>query len=167
MRHHFPLRSDGFNGREDGLASLRRTIAITVRREMPAKGCGMRCGLAAFVFALAGAGGALAHHPGSHATREPDGRVRVEAVATVGDSCLVFGAIRTGTPPAVLPPPGATPVTAYVERKAATGCISTATAIRGEGLLAIGTDVRQIHLYIVGPDGALIGTERVPLRKIK
>jgi hypothetical protein len=75
--------------------------------------------------------------------------------------------MRVGTPPNVAAPPGATPVTAQVERTGSTGCKSAATAIRAERLLAIEPDVRQIHLYVVGPDGAVVSTERVPLRQIK
>jgi hypothetical protein len=43
-------------------------------------------------------------------------------------------------------------------------CAPAATVIRGEQLLEIGRDVRQVHLYVLGPDGVLIGTERLPLR---
>lgn len=113
---------------------------------------------------LLAAAGAQAHHPGSHATREKDGRVKVEAVATVGDSCLAIAAVRLGTPPNVTAPAGAAPVTAEVKRAGSTGCRAAATVLRAEHLLPLGAEVRQIHLYVVGPDGAVLSTERVPLR---
>lgn len=120
-------------------------------------------GFAALVLVLAGTAAAQAHHPGSHASRETSGRVKLEVVATMGETCLAVGALRAGTPPGVAAPPGAAPFTAQVERTAG-GCRAAATAIRAERLIELGTDVRQIHLFVLGPDGAVVSTERVPLR---
>ena len=44
------------------------------------------------------AGPALAHHPGSHATREADGRVRVEAVTVANDRCTALSPVTAGAP---------------------------------------------------------------------
>jgi hypothetical protein len=120
-------------------------------------------GLVAFMVVLTATGGAAAHHPGSHAARLNDRQVKLDVAATVGETCLAMGTVRTGTPRAVLPPPGATPVTAEVVRTGA-ACSPGAASIRAEQVIEVGQDVRQIHLYVVGPDGVLLGTERIPVR---
>ncbi|HEX2135056.1 MAG TPA: hypothetical protein VHG30_04010 [Microvirga sp.] len=112
---------------------------------------------------LALAAGAQAHHPGSHARREGDGRVRLEVVAAVADSCTAVADVRPGTPPGVVAPPGSMPVTAGLRRDGGP-CVPRAAAIRSEHVLEAGANVRQVHLYILSPEGALAATERVPVR---
>jgi hypothetical protein len=106
---------------------------------------------------------AAAHHPGSHATRLPDGRVELE-VATVGDGCTSMGPIAPGLPAGVSPPPGAAPVTARLARPAGTVCTMIAKPVRGEAVLRLPPATAAIHVFIVGPDGAVQSTERVPVR---
>jgi hypothetical protein len=106
---------------------------------------------------------ALAHHPGSHATREGGNRVRVEAVALATDDCTRIETIRPGAPPVVKAPSGLTPVTARL-RRGGGACVAAAAAVRGEQVLDLPTGVQQILLYVEGPDGALMSSERVPVQ---
>ena len=116
------------------------------------------CGLG-----LALATAAEAHHPGSHASRREDGRVSVDLVATVADSCMAVAEVRLGTPPGVVPPPDSTPVTARLRREERP-CAAGAAVVRSEHVLDPGGDVRRIHLYVLSPDGSLAATERIPVR---
>jgi hypothetical protein len=103
------------------------------------------------------------HHPGSHAFRQPDGRVKIDAVAMAADTCSRISAIRSGTPPGVAPPPGSTPVTVVLQREGAV-CAAAVTAVRAEELLDVPRGADQIFLYFQSPDGTLASTERVPIR---
>jgi hypothetical protein len=116
--------------------------------------------------ALAGvlAGPAFAHHPGSHATRQADGRVRVEVAALATDACTSFGPVTAGAPTAVTPAPGTLPVSAQLLRPAGPLCAQAVTRVAGEAMFEVAPDVRQIMLYIVGPDGTVASTERVQIR---
>lgn len=105
----------------------------------------------------------LAHHPGSHAERLRDGRVRLEAAAVVPDACTTIEAIERGAPPTAQPPPGAEPVTVRLGRPEGASCAAVITAARRETTLAIPAGAKVLHLFIVGPDG-LRATERVPIR---
>ena len=104
-----------------------------------------------------------AHHPGSHASRREDGRVSVDVVATVADSCTGVAEVGLGTPPGVVPPPGSTPVTVRLRRDGGP-CAAGAAVVRSDYVLEPGADVRQIHLYVLSPDGSLAATERIPVR---
>ena len=106
---------------------------------------------------------AIAHHPGSHATRLSDGRVKLE-VATVGDGCTGMGTIAAGVPRGTTAPPGAVPVIATVKRPAEAICIMIAKPVTGEAVLALPASAAAIHLFIVDPDGTVRSTERVPIR---
>jgi len=106
--------------------------------------------------------GALAHHPGSHATREGGNRVRIDAVALATDNCTRIDAIRLGTPAVATAPPGLTPVTARLKRGDGT-CVAAANAVRAEQVLELPIGVKQIFLYVEGSDGVLVSTERVPV----
>jgi hypothetical protein len=111
----------------------------------------------------AATGAALAHHPGSHAVREKDGRVRLDVAATAPETCAAVAGIRNVTPPRVASPPGGAPVTVQLSRKPG-ACSPAPTLVRHEGFLDIAEGVRLLHLYVVGADGAVLATERVPLR---
>jgi hypothetical protein len=113
--------------------------------------------------AVVWAAGALAHHPGSHAFRQADGRVRVEAVAMASDACTLIDGIRTGTPPGVAPPPGSAPVTVTLKQHGQM-CAAVVTAVRAEALLDIPRGAAQILVYVQGADGSLAASERVPIR---
>lgn len=107
--------------------------------------------------------GALAHHPGSHAAREASGRVRLDVAATAPETCLTVAGIRNVTPPRVSAPPAAAPVTVSLARKTG-ACSPQPTIVRGQTFLDIAQGVQLLYLYIVGADGVIIATERVPLR---
>jgi hypothetical protein len=107
---------------------------------------------------------AFAHHPGSHATRQPDGRVIVEAVAMATDACTRIASLRSGPPAGVALVAGSAPVTAQLERAGAAPCAAVVTAVRVESSLDLPRDTRQILLYILAPDGSVAATERVPVR---
>ena len=106
---------------------------------------------------------ASAQHPGSRATREGATRVRVEAAAIAADDCTRFEALRAGAPAVAKAPPGAIAVTARLRRGEGI-CRSGAKAVRGVQVLNLPAGTRQIRLFVEGPDGALVGTELVPVR---
>ena len=112
--------------------------------------------------ALVFAAGAQAHHPGSHATRQKDGRVRVQVVTATVDSCTDIAEVVAGPPPGLSPVPGSSPVTVRLRRRGG-ACESVATAVRAEQVLQIAEDVRQIHVFVSAPDGRVVATERVPI----
>jgi hypothetical protein len=109
-------------------------------------------------------GTALAHHPGSHAYRQPDGRVRVEVAAQATDACTRVATILPGTPAGVAPVPGSAAVVARLERRTAEPCATVVTAVKAEAVLDLGPGVRQILLYVTAPDGTVAATERLPIR---
>lgn len=115
------------------------------------------------VFAIALLESARADHPGSHATRNGDRRVRVEVVATGADDCTVIEEIVPGAPRGLSPPPGSVPVTARLGRRNA-GCTPGATVVRSERRFDLAAGARHIHLFVLAPDGSLAATERVPIR---
>ena len=118
--------------------------------------------LALVVLALALPASVHAHHPGSHASRQNDGRVRVQVVTTTSDSCTEIADVLVGPPPGLSAVPGSSPVTARLKRRSGT-CDSVVMAIRAEQVLQVPQDVRQIHLFVSAPDGRVLGTERVPI----
>jgi hypothetical protein len=119
--------------------------------------------LLSLVLAIATAAETLAHHPGSHAAREGDGRVRLDVATAVPDACTTIAAVEKGAPPSVQPPRGAEPVTVRLERPAGLACATVVTAVRREAVLEIPPDIATLHLFIVGPEGVR-ATERVPIR---
>src|SRR4051794_20669408 len=90
---------------------------------------------------------ALAHHPGSHATRVGGNRAKVDAVALASDDCTRIDTIRPGAPGIVAAPAGLTPVTARLQRGQGT-CAATAAAVRSEQVIELPLGVRQILLYV-------------------
>lgn len=114
--------------------------------------------------ALCCAAPAAAHHPGSHAYRQPDGRVRVEAVAQATDACTRLGAVRAVAPDGLAPVPGSAAATARLERRGDGPCATVVTAVRAEAVLDLDRDARQVLLYVLAPDGRVAATERLPIR---
>jgi hypothetical protein len=82
------------------------------------------------VLAIATAAETLAHHPGSHAARQGDGRVRLDVSTVVPDTCMAVASVERGTPASVQAPRGAEPVTARLERPAELICATVVTAVR-------------------------------------
>jgi hypothetical protein len=115
------------------------------------------------ILVAAWAGAAAAHHPGSHANRQADGRVKLDAVAMASDTCTRIAGIRMGTPPAVTPPPGSAPATVQLRREGEV-CGAAVTAVRAEAVLDVPAGAKTILLYIQAPDGSLAASERVPIR---
>ena len=107
---------------------------------------------------------ALAHHPGSHASRQPDGRVRVDIVATASDSCTSIASVAPGAPAGIRPPQGSEPVTVRLVRPAGAACATMVTAARADATISVPPRASHLHVYILGPDGQVQGTERVPVR---
>jgi hypothetical protein len=110
---------------------------------------------------------AEAEHPGSRAIRESATRVRIEAAALAADNCTRFEAIRPGAPAVAKTRSGAgsgaVPVTARLRRGPGT-CRSGTKAVRGAAVLNLPVGTQQILIFLVGPDGALLGREQVPVR---
>jgi hypothetical protein len=108
---------------------------------------------------------ALAHHPGSHATRGADGRVRIEAVAVANDRCSALGPVAAGAPGRVTAPAGTVPVT--VQRRVISPgatCPPEPVRLSAEGVVEVPRGAGQIMLYVLGPDGEVQATERIPVR---
>jgi hypothetical protein len=121
-----------------------------------------RLALLGLASALLQTSSAMAHHPGSHASRLPDGRVKLE-VGTSGDGCTTVGAISAGVPAGVSAPPGASPVTVRLNRPPETVCTMELKPVAGEAVLVLPAAVRAIHVFILGQDGTVRATERVPI----
>jgi hypothetical protein len=106
-----------------------------------------------------------AHHPGSHAVRQADGRIALD-IATVGsDSCVTIGSIAPGRPPGASGGGEALPVTVRLT-KAGGGqaCAQAIRQITGKTVLDPARDRRHIFIYVVAPDGQVQSTERVPIK---
>ena len=122
-------------------------------------------GLWAGVLMLGWLGGAEAHHPGSHASREKNGQVRIDIAAATTDSCLAVGTVRNVAPPRVSAAPASAPVTVQLQRSTGSApCRTTPTVVRAERRLEIAAGVQQLHLFILAPEGTILSTERVPLQ---
>ena len=116
--------------------------------------------------ALVGSAGAVAsrHHPGSHAVRQGDGRVRVEAVALRRRTlCSTIAEIRPGPPP-VNRRAGRQRGRHGRLRRDGRGLRRRGLAARAEAILALPTGAGQVLIYIMAPDGSLAASERVPIR---
>jgi hypothetical protein len=124
---------------------------------------GLLLAVGSLTLGIAAAVEALAHHPGSHANRVAGG-VRLEAVVTVPDGCTAIGAVVAGTPPGVSAPPSAEPVTVRLERPAGAACTQVLTSVRREVTIPVATDRGSLHLFVVGADGRVTSSERVPIR---
>ena len=115
------------------------------------------------VLALGSVTGVDVHHPGSHATKQSDSRVRLEVVAGVSDTCTRVAEVRIGAPLGVTATAGSIPVTVRLGRQDG-DCAAGVAAVRAEQVLDIGRETSLIHLYILAPDGSVASTERVPVR---
>jgi hypothetical protein len=113
--------------------------------------------------AVLGASAASAHHPGSHAARQPDGRIRLEIAVPTSDLCTGIGDVALGPPPGIAPAPGAAPVTVHLKRPDGP-CVGAASVARGEQMLDLPRQESQVLVYVIGEDGTIVSTERVPLR---
>jgi hypothetical protein len=120
-------------------------------------------GGAALAVGLASVEG-VAHHPGSHATRQPDGRVRLEVTTTATDACTTIGEIRRGVPPGTVPPLEGDPVTVQMRRPAGAICAQVLGTARAEAVLDTPPGLATLHLFVLAPDRRLAGTERVAIR---
>jgi hypothetical protein len=120
--------------------------------------------IAALLLAIAATVEASAHHPGSHANRSPDGMVRVEVAVAAADSCTRIEAVGLGAPAGVKAPAGSQPVTVTLAREPGLACAQVVSAAREETSLPVPVGVSRLHLFVVGPDGQILSTERVPVR---
>lgn len=107
---------------------------------------------------------AVAHHPGSHASRGADGRVTLDVAANVTDGCTTVAAVRRGAPPETRPPAGVDPVVVLLQRPAAAMCTQIVRTVRAAAVLDTPSDLAALHLYHLAADGRLTATERVPIR---
>ncbi|KAA2235600.1 hypothetical protein [Salinarimonas soli] len=119
--------------------------------------------LGSLVLGIAAAVEALAHHPGSHAVRK-GGAVALEAVATVSDGCTTIGSVALGAPAGIAAPAAAEPVTVRLARPEGAVCTQALGTARREIDLMVPAGRAILHLFVVGPDGAVVSTERVPIK---
>lgn len=106
---------------------------------------------------------AWAHHPGSHAVRQSGGGVRLEAVATASDACTTIQSVTVGVPPGIRSVPGSTPVTLRLQRAPGAVCATVVSALREQAVLDVPPASTVLNLYVVAPDGNVLGSERVPI----
>jgi hypothetical protein len=125
---------------------------------------GLLLAVASLVVGILAAVEALAHHPGSHANRDGSGAVRLEAVATVPDGCTTIAGVEPGLPPGVKAPPSAEPVTVRLARPAGAVCTQAVASVRRDVTLQVPPDRASLHLFVVGTDGRVLSSERVPIR---
>lgn len=107
---------------------------------------------------------AVAHHPGSHASRRPDGRVALDVAANVTDGCTTIASTRRAAPPGVRPPTGADPVVVQLQRPAEAVCTQALRTARAKAVLDTPRDLAALHLFHLATDGQVTATERVPIR---
>lgn len=107
---------------------------------------------------------AVAHHPGSHASRRPDGRVTLDVAANLTDSCTTIASVRRGAPPNTQAPSGADPVLVRLQRPADAMCAQVVRTARAETVLDTPPGLAALHVFHLAADGHLIATERVPIR---
>ncbi len=105
---------------------------------------------------------AMAHHPGTHAAAQGDGRVRIDAVATASDTCTTIAAVEPGAPKGVQRTKDSEPVTVRLARKADAVCGQAVQAVRMQAVLAL-PPAKVLLVYVVGADGQVVATERVPV----
>lgn len=125
------------------------------------------CGVAltAIAFAMAMTVQAMAHHPGSHARRQDDGRVGLDVATSASDSCTTIRSVAVGAPPQVKPVAGSTPVTVRLQRPEGAICATVVTALHEAAVLDVPASSTILNLYVLGPDGTVAASERVPIRR--
>jgi hypothetical protein len=106
----------------------------------------------------------MAHHPGSHAYREADGRVRLEVTVLASDACTEIGVIAKGAPSAGGRPPGAEPVTVRLTRPPEAMCATVVKQVSKAAMLDVSRRVERLHLYVLDPKGRVQTSERVLIR---
>jgi hypothetical protein len=120
--------------------------------------------LCSLVLGIAATVEAFAHHPGSHATRKGVGTVWLEAVVTVSDGCTTIGSVALGAPAGVSVPPSAEPVTVRLARPQGAMCTQALGSARSESALTVPAARGSLHLFVLGLDGRVVSSERVPIR---
>jgi hypothetical protein len=134
--------------------------AASILKSVPVRS---RFALPALALATLAVDDGLAHHPGSHASRQADGRVRLDLVTIASDSCTTVASVERGAPTSAQAPKGSEPVTVRLKRSEGAVCATVVTATREEVVLDVPKDARMLHLFVVGPEGVR-ATERVPIR---
>ena len=107
---------------------------------------------------------AVAHHPGSHAARLAERRVRLDVAVNVADGCTTIGAIRRGVPAGVQAPASADPVSVQLQRPPEAMCTQAIRTLRAEAVFNTLETIGAFHVFTIAPDGRVTATERVPIR---
>jgi hypothetical protein len=119
--------------------------------------------VAALLIGLFVAVEAVAHHPGSHARRVGAGQVELDAAVSASDACTRIERMEPGTPQGVQAPTGAAPVVVRLVRPDGL-CATVVSALREARTLSVPAGTTALLLYVVGPDGRVAASERVPIR---
>ena len=119
--------------------------------------------VAALLLGLLVAVEAVAHHPGSHARRIAAGQVELDAAVSASDACTRIERIEPGTPHGVQAPAGAAPMVVRLARPEGV-CATVVSALRETRAVGVPAGVTVLLLYVVGPDGRVAASERVPIR---
>src|SRR3712207_6241052 len=95
------LRRERREGRPNPTASIRAWSSSVRPRSRYLSYPALLAALLSLVLAIATAAETLAHHPGSHAARQGDGRVRLDVSAVVPDACTAVASVERGAPPSM------------------------------------------------------------------
>lgn len=150
------------NGTRTGSRSARPSRAAPAQRRWSRLAHAVAAGtLIAGTLTAVGAG---AHHPGSHAVRQGDGRIALDIAATASDACVTIGSIAPGRPQGASGGGEAIPVTVRLT-KAGGGqaCAQVVRQVAGKIMLDPARERRHVFIYVVAPDGQVQSTERVPI----
>jgi hypothetical protein len=109
------------------------------------------------------ASSALAHHPGSHVERTAAATVRLDASVLVETSCLTITEISAGAPKELTIPQDAAGVTIRLAKNGQAACEAGVRRLGSEAELKVPAEQRFLLLYIIGDQGTVIGSERVPI----
>jgi hypothetical protein len=105
----------------------------------------------------------LAHHPGSHAMRSAGVKVRFDISVVVDETCLAIVAVETGAPGGISVPTSAAGVTVRLARRTGGACQPGVERLRREAELPLSGRPSTAILFIVGPEGTVIASERIAI----
>jgi hypothetical protein len=149
---------------QDRFSGLRSDFSCSLRPRNSFAGLLSLClAVAALIGAILITASAFAHHPGSHAWRLGDGRVKLETVvAGPSSECIMIGTVTTGTPAGHAAPAEAFPVSVRLrDMSDGKACKLALRTLKDETLLVIPPTIKRLHLFVVAATGQIASTERV------
>ncbi len=146
--HRFDSLTHDLKPREHGTGAAAISVAVV-----------------ALVGAILFTASAFAHHPGSHAWRQSDGRVKLETVvAGPASECIMIGTVTTGTPAGHAAPAEVFPVSVRLrDMSDGKSCKLSVRTMKDETLLVVPPTMKRLHLFVVAATGQIASTERVTI----